>query len=347
METVWYVIVSLMFATYVALDGFDFGAGILHLFVAKNDEERRTVFAAIGPLWDGNEVWLLAGGGILFFSFPRAYSAGFSGFYLPLTMVLWLLILRGVSIEFRNMEKSPLWRSAWDGVFALSSAAMAIVLGAALGNVIRGVPLNAEGYFSGPLFTNLMPGRNPGVLDWYTVLLGVFALLVLAMHGALFLRMKTEGEIRERSSVIAGRLWWAVVGVGILMTAATQFIQPALFQAMMGRPLAWGLIAVNFAAVVGIPFLLRRDSEGGPFLASCALIVSSLATAAAGLFPTILRSTWGPANDLTVTSASAGGVGLTAGLGFWLVAIGLAVVYFTYLFRSFRGKVNLGEGYGH
>src|SRR3954469_20481015 len=146
METTWFVIVSLMMATYVVLDGFDFGAGILHLFVAKTDLERRTVLAAIGPLWDGNEVWLLAGGGVLFFAFPRAYAAGFSGFYLPLMMVLWLLILRGVSIEFRSMEESPLWRSFWDGVFFLSSSLMAIVLGAALGNVIRGVPLDATGY---------------------------------------------------------------------------------------------------------------------------------------------------------------------------------------------------------
>jgi len=347
METIWFVIVSLMLATYVVLDGFDFGAGILHLFVAKTDEERRTVLSAIGPLWDGNEVWLLAGGGILFFAFPRAYSAGFSGFYLPLTMVLWLLILRGVSIEFRSMEKSPLWRSAWDGVFAFSSILMAVVLGAALGNVIRGVPLNAEGYFSGPLFTNLMPGRNPGVLDWYTVLLGVFALLTLAMHGALFLRMKTDGAVRERATSLGGKLWVAVVVVGILMTTATQFIQPTLFATMLTRPLAWILSTGNFAALFAIPWLLRRNSEGGPFFASAALIASSLATAAVGLFPTILRSTLDPANDLTTTSATAGGIGLAVGLTFWLLAIALAIVYFTYLFRSFRGKVNLADDYGH
>src|SRR5262249_4246142 len=160
--------------------------------VAKTDEERRSVLAAIGPFWDGNEVWLLAGGGILVFAFPRAYSAGFSGFYLPLMMVLWLLILRGLSIDFRSMEASKLWRGVCDVTFFFSSTLMAIVLGAALGNVIRGVPLNSDGYFSGPLFTNFMLGPNPGVLDWYTVLVGVFALLALALHGALFLRLKTE-----------------------------------------------------------------------------------------------------------------------------------------------------------
>ena len=148
METIWFGIVAVMVAVYVVLDGFDFGAGVLHLFVAKTDEERRSVLSAIGPFWDGNEVWLLAGGGALFFAFPSAYAAGFSGFYLPLTMVLWLLMIRGLSIEFRNKEESPLWRSFWDGGLFLSSALMAIVLGAALGNVLRGVPLDATGYFS-------------------------------------------------------------------------------------------------------------------------------------------------------------------------------------------------------
>src|SRR5215467_572701 len=141
METAWFIILSLMLATYVVLDGFDFGAGILHLFVAKTDAERRTVLAAIGPVWDGNEVWLIASGGVLVFAFPRVYAAGFSGFYLPLMMVLWLLILRGLSIELRSHQDNPLWRNFWDVSFALASAIIAAVLGASLGNLIRGVPL--------------------------------------------------------------------------------------------------------------------------------------------------------------------------------------------------------------
>src|SRR5690348_10117101 len=145
METLWFTLIAITLAVYVVLDGFDFGAGIAHLFVAKNDDERRTVLAAIGPVWDGNEVWLIASGGVIFFAFPRAYAAGFSGFYMPLMMVLWLLILRGLAIEFRSRDENPLWRSFWDGAFAFSSTLMAVVLGAALGNLIRGVPLTAEG----------------------------------------------------------------------------------------------------------------------------------------------------------------------------------------------------------
>lgn len=347
METVWFTIISLMLATYVVLDGFDFGAGILHLFVAKTDSERRTVLAAIGPLWDGNEVWLLAGGGILVFAFPRAYAGGFSGFYLPLTMVLWLLILRGISIEFRNLEKSSLWRSFWDGVFFLSSTLMAIVLGAALGNIIRGVPLNAEGYFSGPLFTNFMPGRNPGVLDWYTVLVGVFTLAMLAMHGALFLRLKTEGDLRDRSKKVAGMLYGAVVVLGILASIATVSVQPKLLAGIEARPLAWVLTAGVFASLVAIPVTMKRASETAPFLASCGLIVSMLAATACGLYPTLLSSTLDPANDLNISNSAAGSLSLQVGIYWWIAAIILAIGYFTYLFRSFRGKVDVSQDYGH
>src|SRR5437588_813541 len=207
MEMVWFTIVSLMLTTYVVLDGFDLGAGAIHLLVARTDSERRTVLAAIGPVWDGNEVWLIASGGVLVFAFPRAYSAGFSGFYLPLMIVLWLLVLRGISIEFRSHQPNPLWRSFWDGTFFVSSTLLAIVLGAALGNVIRGVPLDASGFFAGPLFTNFTPSHDPGVLDWYTCLVGLFTLAVLAGHGALYLAWKTSGAVNERARELGPQLW--------------------------------------------------------------------------------------------------------------------------------------------
>lgn len=346
METVWFVIVSLMLATYVVLDGFDFGAGILHLFVAKTDEQRRTVITAIGPLWDGNEVWLLAGGGVLFFAFPKAYSAGFSGFYLPLMLVLWLLILRGISIEFRSMEKAPLWRAFWDGVFFLSSTLMAIVLGAALGNVIRGVPVGQDGYFSGPLFTDFQLGKNPGVLDWYTVTVGLFTLAVLTMHGALYLRMKTEGEVRDKSEAAASKLWLASVLLGVGATAATAAVQPKLFSSVGASPLGWILTLAVVASLVSVRLSMKR-AESTPFLFSCGFIASMLAATALGLFPTLLSSTLDPAFDLNTSNASAGPLSLQVGLGWWVLAMILTIGYFIYLFRSFRGKVNLKEDYGH
>jgi cytochrome d ubiquinol oxidase subunit II len=165
MEALWFALVSLMLAVYAVLDGFDFGAGVLHRFVARTDEERRTVLAAIGPVWDGNEVWLVAAAGVLFMAFPRAYAAAFSGFYMALMMVLWLLILRGVAIESRSHEENPLWREFWDTIFSFASILLAVVLGTSLGNVVRGVPLDGTGFFAMPLFTDFRPGRQPGVFD--------------------------------------------------------------------------------------------------------------------------------------------------------------------------------------
>ncbi|SPE41980.1 Cytochrome d ubiquinol oxidase, subunit II (fragment) [Candidatus Sulfopaludibacter sp. SbA3] len=194
METLWFCLVAAMIAVYVILDGFDLGAGIVHLVVARTDAERRAVLASIGPVWDGNEVWLLAGGGTLYFAFPALYASSFSGFYLPLMMVLWLLILRGIAIEFRNHVRSLVWQPLWDAVFAGASALLAIFFGAALGNVVRGVPLNSAGEFFLPLWTNFAPGQDAGILDWYTVLIGVAALVALTVHGALWVALKTEGD---------------------------------------------------------------------------------------------------------------------------------------------------------
>ena len=173
MPLIWFGLVAVMIIAYVVLDGFDLGAGILHLFIARTDEERRLVIRTIGPVWDGNEVWLIAGGGTLYFAFPLLYAAAFSGFYLPLTMVLWLLILRGIGIELRMHLVSPVWRGLFDGSFGIASLLLAIFYGAALGNVIRGVPLHQDGYFFLPLWTDWGVGPQPGILDWYTVIAGV------------------------------------------------------------------------------------------------------------------------------------------------------------------------------
>src|SRR5579883_2265736 len=184
MPTIWYCLVAFMIALYVLLDGFDLGAGIVHLGVARTDAERRAVIGSIAPVWDGNEVWLIAGGGTLFFAFPVLYASSFSGFYLPLMIVLWLLIVRGISIEFRSMVAAPVWSPFWDWTFCLSSILLAVFFGAALGNVVRGVPLNAQGYFFEPLWTNFAFGQNAGILDWYTILTGLAAYFALAIHGA-------------------------------------------------------------------------------------------------------------------------------------------------------------------
>jgi cytochrome d ubiquinol oxidase subunit II len=346
--TAWFILLSLMLTVYVVLDGFDFGAGILHLFVARTDDERRTVLASIGPVWDGNEVWLIASGGVLVYTFPRAYSAGFSGFYLPLMIALWLLILRGLSIEFRSHQPNLLWRSFWDGTFTFSSVLMAIILGAALGNVIRGVPLDATGFFAGPLFTDFRPGPHPGVLDWYTVLVGVFALGVLAGHAALYLIWKTSGAVHERSRSLAGKIWGAVVVLGVIVTLATARVQPRLYAHLLAQPWTWLLVFLIIGSLAALFVSLSREKELPAFLSSAMFIASMLEATAAGVYPNVLVSTLDPAFDLSIDNAQAGALSLRVGLTWWVIAILLAIGYFVYLFHSFRGKVTVEpEGHGY
>src|SRR5271165_3626504 len=203
MATLWFMIVAVMVTAYVLLDGFDLGAGAVHLFIAKSDVERSAILRAIGPVWEPNEVWLLAAGGTLYFAFPLLYASSFSGFYLPLIMVLWLLMLRGIGIEFRSQLHDSLWTTAFDVIFSVASVLLAIFFGAALGNVVRGVPLNADGYFFEPLWTNWRVDEQNGILDWYTVICGVVALVTLVIHGSLYLATKTEGELNLRARKVS------------------------------------------------------------------------------------------------------------------------------------------------
>ena len=199
MNATWYAIAVLTLTAYVVLDGFDLGAGGLHRHVARTDAERRQVLAAIGPYWDANEVWLIASGGVLFVGFPRVLSAGVSGFYFAIFLLLWCLILRGISIEFRGHVSDPVWGAAWDFFFWLSSLLLPVFFGAALGNLLRGVPLSADGWFELPLFTDFSARQPVGILDWYTLLVGFFALAALLAHGGTFLAWKTSGAVQERS----------------------------------------------------------------------------------------------------------------------------------------------------
>jgi cytochrome d ubiquinol oxidase subunit II len=347
METTWFILLSLMLIVYVVLDGFDFGAGVLHLFVARTDDERRTVLQAIGPVWHGNEVWLLAGGGVLVLAFPKAYSAGFGGFYLPLMMALWLLVMRGIAIKMRSDLPHPLWRSFWDGAFFLSSTLMTIVLGAALGNVLRGVPLDGSGFFAGPLFTNFMLGPRPGVLDWYTVLVGVFTLCCIAGHGALYLVAKTTGPVQQRSRTLAGLLWTAALPLGVGATIATAQVQPRLYANLLARPWTWLLLAGILAGLLLLFTSHRRGREWPAFLGSCVFLVSMLFATAAGLYPYLLFSTLGSQYDMHVQDAASGSTALRLGLAWWIPAFLLGLGYLTYLFRTFAGKVTLSgeEGY--
>jgi cytochrome d ubiquinol oxidase subunit II len=348
MEMLWFWLVSVMVAIYAVMDGFDFGAGILHLFVAKTNEERREVLSAIGPFWDGNEVWLLAGGGALFLAFPRTLAAGFSGFYMAMFMVIWTLILRGISIEFRSHVQDDLWRAFWDRVFALASILMPVLLGAALANVIRGVPLDHSGYFNIPLFTDFSAKNPVGILDWFTVLIGVFVLVTIAAHGAVFLAWKTEGGVYERSRALAKPLWVLVVVLWIAATLATRTVSPEIYSHFPTSVLAWLFFVVYLAGLATVFYGLGKRRYLLAFLGSGAFILGILATTAACVWPVMLKSTYGPALSLTAQNASVGTHGLQTGLVWWLIGFPIAIGYVAFLFKIHRGKVRAaaeGEGY--
>jgi cytochrome d ubiquinol oxidase subunit II len=342
MAATWFGILAFMLTVYAVLDGFDFGVGIVHLFVAKTDEERRTVLGAIGPLWDGNEVWLLAAGGVLVFAFPRVYAAAFSGLYLPLMIVLWLLVFRGISIEFRSKSDNPLWRSAWDATFAAASAAMALVLGVAIGNLVRGVPLDASGFFHEELFAGLW-GKYPGAIDPFTAVFGLFGVAALGAHGATFLAWKTTGELNRRSRTAARRLWLAALILAVLATALTALVTPGFFAGVLTRPVIWPLPFLAMASGMKAVRWLSEGRESLAFGASSAFVAVFLVATAGALYPVMLRSTVNDAFTLDAHNAVSTHAGLVIGLALWIPAIVLSIIYFAHLFRTFRGKATVGH----
>jgi cytochrome bd ubiquinol oxidase subunit II len=346
MPTVWFIIVSVMIAAYVVLDGFDLGAGIIYLIAARTSEERRKILRSIGPVWDGNEVWLLAAGGTLYFAYPQLYASAFSGFYLPLMMVLWLLMLRGIGIELRAHMENPVWQGFFDVIFCVSSVLLAIFFGAALGNVIRGVPLRADGYFFEPLWTNFRLGPQPGILDWYTVMAGVVALVTLTAHGALYVTLKTDGELGRRARGFAIGVWPVQLVLTLLSLAATWFVRPTIKENYLAYPIGFLIPIVVFGSLVMILVATRQGKELRAFLASCIYITGMLVGAVFALYPVVLPASTDPAYSLTIYNSAAGHHGLSVGLVWWTLGMILTVGYFVFVYRMFRGKVQLeGEGY--
>lgn len=322
-----------MFAIYATLDGFDMGVGIVYLLVAQTDADRRAVLASIGPVWDGNEVWLLAAGGTLFFAFPAAYASAFSGFYLPLMMVLWLLILRGTAVEFRNRIVSPVWAPLWDVVFAVASALLALFFGAALGNVLRGVPLDASGNFFLPLWTDFRISTDPGILDWFTIILGLASVAALAMHGALWLAMKTTAALRERARSLARLFWIVVLALSVLLILIVPLVLPRFGHRFMTDPWGLGFPIVAFGSLAGVFAMNRAARETGAFLCSCGYILSMLAAAVFGHYPYLLSPIVIGQPALTVLNASTSDAGLAIGLYWFIPGMMLVTGYFVFAYR--------------
>lgn len=344
MIELWFGLVAWLLTMYVVMDGFDLGAGALHLLVARTDGERRQVLAAIGPYWDANEVFLLAAGGALFVAFPEVLSVGLSGFYLAIFLVIWCLLLRGISIEFRGHAHSPLWRSFWDCMLVVASVLLCIFFGCALGNLLRGFQIDAGGWFSLTLFTDFSARAPVGILDWYTVLVGVYALLALTMHGAAFLCWKTDGKLLERSAR------WSI-GMGLLVTALwpvmtffTLRVNPDLFAHFTARPLAWVCVLIAVAGLASLLLGLKRGAYRAAFFGSSAFLFGLMTATAVVMFPVMLRSISDPSASLLAGGAANTPESLKIALRWWATGIPLVIVYFAIQFRLHAGKVPAPKG---
>jgi cytochrome bd ubiquinol oxidase subunit II len=336
MNVIWFWVLGAMLTAYAVLDGYDLGVGSLSLWIAKTDDERRFALNSIGPVWNGNEVWLLAAGGMMVVSFPRVYAAGFSGFYLALMLVLWLLILRGVSIEFRSQSRNPLWRELWDAGFWVGSLLLALLLGVALGNVVRGLPIGADGNFQGTFAMMLNP---------YALLTGILSVVILAWHGTNYLRVKTEGSLFERAVRWSRALWWIVVAMVIVVTIATFIVLAGSPRTFQVYPAAWVIPFFILAALVW-GFLSRgAERSTAAFRSSALLIIALMLTAALTVFPNLLPSTVNPQYSLDIYNSASSPHALRVSLIANAIGMIAVIVYSTYVHRVFHGKVRLDEGH--
>lgn len=351
METFWFIILMTMLTIYVVLDGYDFGAGIIHLFFGRDERDKQLITRSIGPFWDANEVWLIAAGGVLFFAFPKLYAASFSGFYLPLIMILWLLIFRAIGLELRGLVDNALWRTAWDKAFGVASLLLALFFGLALGNVVRGVNLGGlEGnvsafephYFFLPLWvSDFSPlGIDLGIIDWFTLILGLVGLVTLTIHGANWIRFKTRSSLHEQLRTWVFRLSWVLVGLVALSLVAWLTVRPDPFRNFLDMPVFWIFPLLTLAGLVGLLNIKRFKHDGAGFLASTTFIVGAAASTAVSVFPVLLPSSNALHPDLTVYNTATDAYGLQAGLYWWPFAAVLVVIYVVVQYRIFKGKMD-------
>lgn len=329
LNTVWFILIGVLFAGYAILDGFDLGVGALHLFV-KDDTERRTFLNAIGPVWDGNEVWLITGGGALFAAFPEVYATVFSGFYLALFLLLVVLIFRAVGIEFRSKRESPRWRKNWDIAFSVSSYVIALLLGVAMGNIIIGVPLNQRHEFIGNFWTLLNP---------YTIIVGITTVALFMMHGAIFLVLKTDGDLRQKVAGWVNNTIIFFVICYVTTTMVTLVYIPNMTQHFKDYPILFIVPLLNMLAIANIPREIHRKHYGWAFVSSCASIAALLALFAIGIFPNIVTSNPNPEYSLTLYNAASSQKTLTIMLIIAAIGVPFVLAYTAGIYWVFRGKV--------
>jgi cytochrome d ubiquinol oxidase subunit II len=331
LNTIWYILVGVLFTGYALLDGFDLGIGALHLFTSK-DEERRVMFNAIGPVWDGNEVWLVTGGGALFAAFPDVYATVFSGFYLALMLLLASLIFRAVAIEFRSKQPMRWWRQMWDVSFSVGSILSGLLIGVALGNIGLGIPVDAKGEFAGTFL---------GLLTPYPLLVGITTVALFMMHGAIYGVMKTEGELHDKLRRWAVNCIIFFVICAVTLTMTTLLFVPHLTARVHDQPWLFSLALLNMLAIANIPREFHHGNDGRAFLSSCGAIITLMALFAVNAFPCLVYSQPNPENSLTIYNAASSSK--TLGIMLIIACIGVPVViaYTASIYWIFRGKVKM------
>lgn len=333
LNTIWFLLISVLLIGYAILDGFDLGVGVLHFF-ARNDSERRIHMNSIGPVWDGNEVWLLTAGGAMFAAFPVVYATVFSGLYLAIMLILFAMIFRAVSIEFRSQVENPGWRRFWDWSFGIGSLIPAILFGAAIGNILCGLPIDADG----SLNVSFLALLNP-----YALLVGMLSLTMFVMHGAAFLAIKTEGDLQQRMVKWINGAWMAFVALYLIATIAAYFTAPFLFEGILSNPLFWIVFPLLLGAIIYIPVATHAGKFFGAFLSSAVTIALMISLMGISLFPRMVPSSIDLGYSLTIYNASSSRYTLTVMLVIALVGMPLVIAYTIWIYKIFMGKVVLTE----
>ncbi len=333
----WFLLLGVLLAGYAILDGFDLGVGMLHL-LARGDAQRRAFIETIGPIWDGNEVWLVTFGGALFAAFPEAYATIFSGFYFVFMLVLLALIARAVALEFRSKTESAAWRLTWDVVFCLASTLATLLFGVGVGNAMVGVPLNERGIYTGGFFDLLNP---------YSLLVGLLALTMFLMHGSLYLHLKTTGELQARVGGWLGRTFGMFVIAYVLVSGATLSFIPRATAFFQAYPAAWLVVILNVMAVASIPYALRRGWSGRAFFASCLTVCAFVLLLGLALYPNLVTSSPVAANSLTIYNAASSQKTLWIMLIIALLGMPFVIGYTAIIYWVFRGRVAVGQGAYH
>ena len=331
LNSVWFILVGVLFTGYAILDGFDLGVGALHLFV-KGDNNRRIAINAIGPVWDGNEVWLVTGGGALFAAFPEVYATSFSGFYLAMMLLLFGLIFRAVAIEFRSKQSARWWRQSWDVCFSMSSVVSTLLIGVAVGNIAYGIPLDSSHEFAGTFF---------GLLHPYALLVGITTVALFVMHGAIYLVMKTEGELQATVRSWINRTIVFFVVCYVATTIATLVYLPHMSANLRAFPILWIFPLLNALAIANIPREIHHGRDFRAFLSSCCSMAALVAIFGIGMYPNMIVSSPIVENSLNIYNAASSPKTHRIMLTFAILGMPLVIAYTSSIYYIFRGKVKL------